>query len=299
MESEQIKKLISTPVDNTKAWQDILTWLRWKFGDFEDYQVEEKQFIELMTAFLHEQDCNKCTDITQCQHSKARMIPYQTQENGFTVIRVGAECCQQVKEARETKSKVDMLEASLIPRNRRRNSFSNFETIGKSIDLKAAKGLAMECADSGRGLLIGGSIGCGKTHLALAVALAGLDRGKSVLFYSLPDLLDKIRQDTINGSSDLLDKSKCVDILVLDDAGTQRYKDFGDETIFKIVDARYNNKLQTIVTTNAVGMEKFREMMQGERTERIISRLEEMTEQIWLPDESDYRKTKREDEGRD
>lgn len=58
---------------------------------------------------------------------------------------------------------------------------------------------------------------------------------------------------------DLLDRAKVVDILVIDDCGTQRFKDFGDETIFKIIDSRYNNKLQTIITTNAIGMDKFKD----------------------------------------
>ena len=296
MDSQTIKDILSQPVDYTQAWNDLMTWLKWKFGDFEEYQVEDKQFCELMTAYIHEQDCKICTDVSQCQHSMARLVPYQAQVNGFTVVKIGAECCQQVKEVRESKSKVDMLEASLIPRHRRRNSFANFETAGMSRDLQAAKGLAMDCLESGRGLLIGGKVGCGKTHLALAVALGGIDRGKSALFYSLPELLDSIRKDTLNGSTDLLDKCRTVDILVIDDAGTQRYKDFGDETIFKIVDSRYNDKLQTIVTTNAVGMTQFKEMMQGERAERICSRLQEMTEQIWLPNEGDYRKVKREEE---
>jgi DNA replication protein DnaC len=300
MESKTIEEAMKQPFDEDAAWRDLITWLKWKFGDFEEYQVEDKQFIELSRAFDHEQDCKVCTDITECHHSMARLIPYQTQVNGFTVVKVAAECCQGVKEVKETKNKTDMLEASMIPRNRRRNSFTNFETTGMSVQLMAAKGLALECAENGRGLLIGGNVGCGKTHLALAVALHGIEHGKSALFYSLPELLDKIRKEVINGSTDLLDRAKVVDILVIDDCGTQRFKDFGDETIFKIVDARYNNKLQTIITTNAVGMQQFKSMLKGkegesDRSERICSRIIEMTEQIWLPNEGDYRKVKKEE----
>ena len=300
MESQTLSEAMKQPFDEKAAWQDIITWLKWKFGDFEEYQVDEKQFIELRRAFDHEQDCKSCTDISECKHSMARLVPYQTQVNGFTVVRVAAEPCQGMQEVKEVKNKTDMLEASMIPRNRRRNSFSNFETMGMSVQLQAAKGLAMECAENGRGLLIGGNVGCGKTHLALAVALHGIDKGKSALFYSLPELLDKIRKEVINGSTDLLDKAKVVDILVIDDCGTQRDKDFGDETIFKIVDARYSNKLQTIITTNAVGMQQFKSMLKGkegesDRSERICSRIIEMTEQIWLPNEGDYRKVKKEE----
>lgn len=40
----------------------------------------------------------------------------------------------------------------------------------------------------------------GRHLLALAVALHGIRHGKSALFYSLPELLDKIRKEVINGS---------------------------------------------------------------------------------------------------
>jgi len=73
--------------------------------------------------------------------------------------------------------------------------------------------------------------------------------------------------------------------------------DWTDEKLYMLIDHRYNENLQTVITTNAVSMSNLKELLTAKgnedyisRAERICSRLGEMTRQIWLNDVPDYRK---------
>lgn len=99
-----------------------------------------------------------------------------------------------------------------------------------------------------------GTYGSGKTMLAAIIAQEHIKLGRNVLFTKLPDLLANIRK-TYSAESkisdiDVLDKIYKADVLILDDISCTRQKKFAGETLFKIIDARYNAQLQTIMTSN-------------------------------------------------
>lgn len=103
-------------------------------------------------------------------------------------------------------------------------------------------------------LILKGSNGCGKTHLAVATAWHCLSNGKKALFQVVPDLLDHIRA-TFSPASDipydeLFDQIRDVDLLVLDDLGTQSSTPWASEKLFQIINHRYNNHSATVITTN-------------------------------------------------
>src|SRR5947209_17208864 len=78
--------------------------------------------------------------------------------------------------------------------------------------------------DAGRGLWFMGQVGTGKTTLAMLVSKAALKAGRSVAVYSLPRLLNEIR-DTHRAERshlDLLDRLIAVDLLHIDDVGAER-----------------------------------------------------------------------------
>ncbi len=74
-------------------------------------------------------------------------------------------------------------------------------------------------------LLLEGSYGCGKTHLAAAVANTRLAQGDNVLFITAPDLLDHLRSayapNSESGYDDLFDRVRNVGLLILDDLGVE------------------------------------------------------------------------------
>jgi DNA replication protein DnaC len=102
-------------------------------------------------------------------------------------------------------------------------------------------------------LLIGG-YGCGKTHLAAAIANARLDLGEPVLFMVVPDLLDHLRT-TYNpeseiGYDELFDELRNTPLLILDDLGAQSSTPWAQEKLFQLLNHRYNAQLPTVITTN-------------------------------------------------
>ena len=85
-----------------------------------------------------------------------------------------------------------------------------------------------ENLDAGRGLWLQGDVGTGKTTLAMLVSKAALDAGRSVAIYSLPRLLNLLREaiDSEEGKLDLLDRLTAVDLLHLDDLGAEARTDW-------------------------------------------------------------------------
>ena len=134
-----------------------------------------------------------------------------------------------------------------------------------------------EHLDAGRGLWFMGPVGTGKTTLAMLVSKAALDAGRSVAIYSLPRLLNEIR-DTLQSHVHLLDRLAAVDLLHIDDVGAERTTDWVLEELYSIVNARYEDQRSMVITTNIDKREALCEQI-GERT---VSRLTEMCEELPL-----------------
>jgi DNA replication protein DnaC len=119
--------------------------------------------------------------------------------------------------------------------------------------------------DRGRGLWIQGDVGTGKTTLAMLVSKAALQAGRSVAIYSLPRLLNLLREsmDSPEGKLDFLDRLTAVDLLHLDDLGAENRTDWVLEQLYSIVNARYEAERAIVATTN---------LMPDELAERLGSR---------------------------
>jgi DNA replication protein DnaC len=137
-----------------------------------------------------------------------------------------------------------------------------------------------EQLDAGRGLWFFGPVGTGKTTLAMLVAKAALQAGRTVAIYSLPRLLNEIR-DTFRAERShvqLLDRLTAVDLLHIDDVGAERTNDWVLEELYSIVNARYEDERSTMITTNIDD----RDVLAQQITPRTVSRLTEMCEELPL-----------------
>jgi DNA replication protein DnaC len=134
---------------------------------------------------------------------------------------------------------------------------------------------------AGRGLWFFGSVGTGKTTLAMLVSRHALDAGHSVAIYSLPRLLAEIRTtfDDERGTSyvGLLDRLTSVDLLHVDDVGAEKTSPWVLEQLYAIVNARYEDERSILITTNLE-----RDELAEQINERTVSRLEEMCEVLPL-----------------
>jgi DNA replication protein DnaC len=130
-----------------------------------------------------------------------------------------------------------------------------------------------ENLDRGRGVWIMGDIGTGKTMLAMLISKAALDAGRSTAIYSLPRLLNLIREsiEEEEGVVGFLDRLASVDLLHVDDVGAENRTDWALEQLYSIVNTRYEDERSIVVTTNLRPDELAEQI--GART---VSRLIEM-----------------------
>jgi DNA replication protein DnaC len=129
--------------------------------------------------------------------------------------------------------------------------------------------------DAGRGLWLTGDVGTGKTTLAMLVSRSALERGRTVAIYSMPRLLSELRK-TFDDDSDvsylgLLDSLASIDLLHLDDVGSERTSEWVLEQLYAIVNSRYEEERSIVLTTNLD-----HEQLKDQIGERTVSRLVEM-----------------------
>ena len=125
----------------------------------------------------------------------------------------------------------------------------------KQKNLRRAFDRAREFAHEPKGwLLLKGGYGCGKTHLAAAIANARLSNGQPALFIVVPDLLDYLRS-TYSPNSEVsyderFESIRSAPLLILDDLGAQSATPWAQEKLFQLLNYRYNAQLATVLTTN-------------------------------------------------
>ncbi len=124
-------------------------------------------------------------------------------------------------------------------------------------NLRDAVQACVEFARSPQGwLVLAGTNGCGKTHLAAAIANEYVERTRTdVMFVVVPDLLDHLRAafspQATTSYDRRFDEIKRAPLLVLDDLGTESATPWAREKLFQLLNFRYNALLPTVITTSA------------------------------------------------
>lgn len=191
-----------------------------------------------------------------------------------------------------------LIAAARIPRRYERCAFANFiSDPGTSQDnaLRRAHTFANEYPAVDRGLLFIGPAGVGKTHLAVSIIRDLIEKGFAGLFYEFGSLLKQIQDsyNPVSKSSELkvLAPVYEADVLVLDELGASVPTDWVRDTMYQIINKRYNDKKLTIFTTNF--SDKGNEL-EERITYRLRSRLYEMCTNVVI-DGEDYRRRRRPD----
>lgn len=123
-------------------------------------------------------------------------------------------------------------------------------------------------------LLLTGQTGLGKTFLCNCIAKELLDSGYTVLYFTAPQLFKLFeesrfhREDMQDESKDILSTLFDVDLLIIDDLGTESISTITISDLFNVVNSRYLNQTSTIISTNLTFGQ-----MQERYSERVVSRI--------------------------
>jgi len=153
------------------------------------------------------------------------------------------------------------LDMPSLPEGLRSETFESFDlrrvelTREQQENLRMAYDLARNFAlDPDGWLILQGVHGCGKTHLAAAIANYLMAEGKSVLFVVVADLLDYLRStfgpDSKASYARFFEEVKQCPLLILDDFGEESASPWARSKLFQLINHRYNARLPLVVTTS-------------------------------------------------
>ena len=225
----------------------------------------------VLDGLLH---CGKCHTPKQCFVEV------------FGTVRTPACLCKCAKEARDREEaerkarefadRVKRYRSVGFPESEMKNwTFANDD--GKNPKMTAAMHNYVKHFDEfrkqGKGLLLFGDVGTGKTYYAACIANALIDTGVPCLVTNFARIANTV-QGLFEGRQEYFDSLNRFPLLVLDDLAAERKTEWMQETVFNVIDARYRAKLPLIVTTNLTR----EELMNPEDItyQRIFSRLFEM-----------------------
>ena len=149
---------------------------------------------------------------------------------------------------------------------------------------------------AGKGMWLMGNTGTGKTTLGMLVAKSALATGKTVAVYFTPKLLTQIRQtyqatDFEDAYDAFFKRLTSVDLLYIDDLGSERHTDWVVEQLYALVNERYENQRSMLVTSNAKqDVEEGRKQLEDQIGPRTVSRLIEICDDplpLFGPDRRD------------
>ena len=149
--------------------------------------------------------------------------------------------------------------------------------------------------EEGKGLLLFGTVGTGKTFLATCVANALINKGIPCLVTNFARIANEV-QGMFEGKQQYYDNLNSFPLLVRDDLSAERKTEYMQEIVFNVIDSRYRANLPIIVTTNLTREEL---LSPADLTyQRIFSRLFEMCTPIEVAGKDRRQKALREDIGK-
>lgn len=280
----KIESKVTAEIEEVKS--DKYSHIYEKYGEMSEYRA-----FEILRAEKQLLECEGCLGLP-CQSSAKGWKPVI--RTGNFGVEVAVTPCKFLIE-KERQEKLDKaFKMAKMPKMYIGKTFSDYKvTADNAQAIKTAKEFL---ENPQAGLYIYGSPGTGKTFLAAIIAQKLIHAGKTVIFGDVPSLLDDLKDTFDKKNSQTLSDLKnllCnVDVLVLDDLGTENPTEWAVEQIYTIVNRRYNEGDKPIIVTsnftpsvvagrlnNPTKRESQNESVTGDR---IVSRLLQMCKGITI-----------------
>ncbi len=230
----------------------------------------EKKVVEIANDRIPESD----PDISEAANSDISVCKLCFGTGTWLKPGAGAIVC----ECRRSNSRTSLLNAARIPPRFQGCSLAKYEVLHTSQGHARtfAHRLVNEYPAVETGLLFMGPVGVGKTHLAVAILIDLIEKkGVPGLFYESGALLKAIQESysPISQTSEMrvLAPVYQADVLVLDELGSSVSTDWVRDTLYQIINTRYNNRKTTIFTTNYLD-----ELYVEHEVKNLKSRLDEL-----------------------
>lgn len=169
--------------------------------------------------------------------------------------------CKELERDRQNILKMMNSKDSIIAYNKAQCGFSKRDLEELNLPLKTHQGnikaynliirYAQEFNENvSKGLFIHGVPGVGKSLFSKKVMLIVLNKGYSAYLTSVTKLMKDIKKELTTFNDDTYRKCLDVDLLVIDDIGTEKPTDYDKAQMFEIINSRYENKKPIIYTSN-------------------------------------------------
>ena len=293
----------SGAVEATEA-AEALEYLHKRFPEVDDIELinlleqNASSISDILEAKSAYEACSNC-DGTSCRLPESLWRGYhvisldertQSNSNKLRTLRIGATIGKNCKYDPLRGRFGELFHKSGLVKRQVYQTFETLEDVNQEITM--ARIQAKKAAIEHSNIILAGRAGVGKTHLAVAIANYIMrEEGRQARFRLVNELLDELRQAARYASDYLyvINGFKMNPCFILDDLGKEKTTDAGLDYLHQIIDYRYRNELQTIVTTNALSVEELSSWGNANFITPMISRLLENGVWVSIKNSGDYR----------
>lgn len=271
LESEHVKASLDRIQKNKTITEFIQT-----------YQLSEEEIVVAIPTFIYFIEYPK---MNKMMEPRLRLTPNRN-------VEVDAVESTYAKSLKQEKQAIDRLSLYYLPEVMKTASFQDWtlEEVMNSEALRKAKQFQTDFCEgkAAKGVYLSGSFGVGKTHLLAAIASSVTRSGYTVALCFWPEVVSYLKTH-FDESYAYMQKLKDVDLLLIDDIGSESITNFTRDDIFlPLMQHRMNFQKATCFSSNLTQeqlLTHFSLTANGEdkiRAKRIVERISSQAEEVLM-----------------